>query len=330
MNSATNRNIPENTITYSRLTIIVLAFIAGLFLYADHARAEHETNSTGQYNTQPSSKLKDRFQQIEEITPPSGLNKKSNRKETKKKSDSLGEIISSVKKGILPKAEQNTFSVRNDDSEINMHTVTDNFAETQISPDLKQILQKMNNGTFSLPVEEVNPLSWSDPFIITYKDTIPENIYSLAGSDQDKNIFLTIEYGRLSDKKDAENMRNKRIDDLKTIISIIDYSGNGTADSKIELDRKKAQLRAYTQQQRKHSKTILNYLGIEKVQDDSNTYEEQSKTFRRYKQWMDRMKKLDDYLQRKRKDSILDSPKTPKELDYRQPNLKNLSRDNLN
>jgi hypothetical protein len=202
-------------------------------------------------------------------------------------------------------------------------------SDVEPSAALKTILRAIQNGTFSLQESQKEDYRvWSDPFTKEYTSEEQRNIYDITVLDSEDDIFLSLGYEPLTVDSLADDIRSQRIEDLISVIEVIDRTAetNSTKSPGVaELDRKKAQLRAYTERPRQHSKSILEFLGIEKDRPGGN-YEELTQSYRRYKAWTERMEKLDNYLKTKRRRKILNTPKTPKSLNYRQPELEKISR----
>lgn len=212
-------------------------------------------------------------------------------------SENLSQIISLAKKGKLPVADKDKIKIPQTDSiAFSKNSPPKTGTEIKASPALRAVLKAMQNGTFALPQSSEDSDKWSDPFSVIYSDKDLNNIHKLTVLKTGSDIFLSLGYKALSATSAKKDTNSKKIAELKAIIDIIDKIDEeeaNAAEGKSDLDRKRAIIRARTQKQQQQQKSILNFLGITRKSKE-NDYEDLTKSYRSYKMWMERMKKLDE------------------------------------
>ncbi|NDV22594.1 hypothetical protein [Desulfovibrio sp. JC022] len=231
-----------------------------------------------------------------------------------KPSTELKEIIERVKNGTLPKYSNKTttkfnYSVSEEDLLIiKSGGRTLKAEEVSPSPALKAVLEAYRNGSLDYTQRDIREVEEELFYHQPYAEMNMASVYDLVMLQTGRDVFLSLDYQPLSKNgKNAEELRSRRIKDLKLTITAIKFKEKqkqGEETDEHGEQHKKSQVKIKIKPKETFARKVLNMLGIRR-KDEAVDYEKLSKTYRAYKRWSEHVKDVDEMLRRKRRRKIM-------------------------
>ncbi|WP_027721573.1 hypothetical protein [Maridesulfovibrio zosterae] len=229
-------------------------------------------------------------------------------------SKELMKIINEIKNQSTPslhKKEKSLSDKRNKVSKSSLEIIkakenTIRADEILPSPALKAVLEAFKDGNIAyihrdfLYDDENDQYYYHQP----YTEVNLQSVYDMTVLTSGKDIFLSLGYTPLKASKSTEENKSQRIKDLQQTIAAFAMKDSQKAaaispDEK-EIDRIRSAAKIKPQPRKLFVKQVLDFFGIRKRDSSTQDYEEMAKTFRLYKQWLDRWDRMDKYVKRKR------------------------------
>ncbi len=179
------------------------------------------------------------------------------------------------------------------------------------SPALKAVLDAYRNGQLTYAQRSFNPDEIEEQYFYhqPYSDIDLESVFDMTVLTSGKDIFLSLGLTPLQLKKETEEeTRSRKLKELQQIIAAFKASDARKAaalspDEK-ELERLKVSAQSQIQPRKLMVKQLMDFFGIRRRGDESQSYEEMASAFRLYKQWVNRWERMDMYVKKKRVQKI--------------------------